>query len=87
MKPLTSKSAVPARCFVVIASLLWLAWLSSAAYAEAARFSEATATAEKAIQDEEAAGETRFAAMNRQFLQLYQENKPFHEQPAGDSNP
>jgi hypothetical protein len=36
MKPLTRKSAVPARSFVVIASLLWLTWLSGAAHAEAA---------------------------------------------------
>lgn len=59
----------------------------AAAYAEAGRFPEATATAEKAIQDEEAAGETRFASMNRQFLQLYQEGKPFHEQPSNQTNP
>ncbi len=53
----------------------------AAAYAEAGRFSDAVATAEKAVEDETAAGEERFAAMNRQLLNLYRAGQPFHEPP------
>jgi Flp pilus assembly protein TadD len=58
----------------------------AAAYAEAGRFPEAIATAEKAVEMETAAGETRFAAINRQLLRLYRAGKPFHEPPPGDPN-
>jgi tetratricopeptide (TPR) repeat protein len=50
----------------------------AAAYAEAGRFPEAVATAEKAVRDETAAGETRFADLNRQLLTLYRAGKPWH---------
>jgi Flp pilus assembly protein TadD len=53
----------------------------AAAYAEAGRFSEAVATAEKAVEDETATGETRFAALNQQLLGLYRKGRPFHEPP------
>jgi tetratricopeptide (TPR) repeat protein len=53
----------------------------AAAYAEAGRFSEAVATAEKAVADETAAGDARFAAINQQLLGLYREGRPFHEPP------
>ncbi len=43
----------------------------AAAYAEAGRFPEAVATAEKAVREETASGETRFADLNRQLLTLY----------------
>jgi Flp pilus assembly protein TadD len=54
----------------------------AAAYAEAGRFPEAIRTAETAIQMQDAAGETRFAALNRQLLTLYRAGKPWHEKPA-----
>jgi Flp pilus assembly protein TadD len=53
----------------------------AAAFAEAGRFSDAVATAEKAVRDETAAGETRFAAINRQLLEFYRAGRPFHEPP------
>jgi Flp pilus assembly protein TadD len=52
----------------------------AATYAEAGRFPEAIRTAENAIQMQDAAGETRFAQLNRQFLTLYRAGKPWHEQ-------
>ena len=51
----------------------------AAAYAEAGRFPEAIATAEKAIQDENSAGETRFSELNQRLLTLYRAGQPFHE--------
>jgi tetratricopeptide (TPR) repeat protein len=59
----------------------------AAAYAEAGRFPEAVATAEKAVRDETAAGETGFADMNRQLLTLYRAGKPWHGTVAKPSNP
>jgi Tfp pilus assembly protein PilF len=59
----------------------------AAAYAEAGRFSEAIATAEDAVATEENTGQPRFAAMNRQLLQLYRQGQPFHERPANADNP
>ncbi len=50
----------------------------AAAYAEAGRFSEAVATAEKAVRNESAEGETRFADLNRQLLIVYRAGKPWH---------
>ncbi len=50
----------------------------AAAYAEAGRFPEAVATAEKAVREETAAGETRFAELNRQLLTVYRSGKPWH---------
>jgi tetratricopeptide (TPR) repeat protein len=59
----------------------------AAAYAEAGRFKEAVATAEKAVETETAAGETRFAALNTQLLAYYRAGQPFHEPPPRKSNP
>jgi Flp pilus assembly protein TadD len=59
----------------------------AAAYAEAGRFKEAVATAEKAVETETAAGETRFAELNTQLLTLYRAGQPFHEPPPRKSNP
>jgi Flp pilus assembly protein TadD len=59
----------------------------AAAYAEAGRFKEAVATAEKAVATETAAGETRFAELNTQLLTLYRAGQPFHEPPPRKSNP
>jgi Flp pilus assembly protein TadD len=58
----------------------------AAAYAESGRFPEAVATAEKAVEMETAAGETRLAAINRQLLRFYRAGKPFHEPPPSDGN-
>jgi tetratricopeptide (TPR) repeat protein len=53
----------------------------AAAYAEAGHFQEAVATAEKAVEAETAAGQTRFAALNTQLLAFYRAGKPWHEPP------
>jgi spermidine synthase len=50
----------------------------AAAYAEAGRFGEAVATAEKAVREETAAGETGFAERNRQLLTLYRAGQAWH---------
>jgi len=50
----------------------------AAAYAETGRFPEAVATAEKAVREETAAGETGFADLNRRLLTLYRAGKPWH---------
>ncbi len=49
------------------------------AYAEAGRFPEAVATAEKAEQLATRAGLTAVAAKTRQLLELYRAGKPYHE--------
>ncbi len=59
----------------------------AAAYAEAGRFKDAIATAEKAVAAETAAGETAFANMNAQLLARYRAGLPFHEPPPRKSNP
>jgi tetratricopeptide (TPR) repeat protein len=59
----------------------------AAAYAEAGRFKEAVATAEKAVETETAAGQTRFAALNTQLLAFYRAGQPWHEPPPRDRNP
>ena len=59
----------------------------AAAYAEAGKFKEAVATAEKAVETETAAGETRFAALNTQLLTFYRAGRPFHEPPLRQKNP
>lgn len=54
----------------------------AAAYAEAGRFADATATAEKAIATAEQAGQEQIANRNRELLALYRSGKPFHEKQA-----
>lgn len=54
----------------------------AAAYAEAGRFPEAIATAEKAIHLATEAGNMQFAAANQQLLFLYRAGKPYHENAA-----
>ena len=51
----------------------------AAAYAEAGRFPEAVATAQKAIDLAAAADNQQFAAINRQLLRLYSAGRPYHE--------
>lgn len=50
----------------------------AAAYAEAARFEDAIATATQAIELARASGNTRFAQMNAQLLRLYRAGKAYH---------
>jgi tetratricopeptide (TPR) repeat protein len=59
----------------------------AAAYAEAGRFADAIATAEKAVEEETAAGETRFAEINRQLLKSYRAGKAWHGTMAKRANP
>lgn len=58
----------------------------AAAYAEAGRFPEAVATAERAVKMQTASGDTRMADMNNQLLILYRSGKPYHASPAGDGS-
>jgi protein O-mannosyl-transferase len=58
----------------------------AAAYAEAGRFADAVATSQRAIDLATAAGDARFAAMNRRLLELYRAGRPYHE-PAASSLP
>jgi tetratricopeptide (TPR) repeat protein len=53
----------------------------AAAYAEAGRFQDAVATAEKALALATAAGQKEVAEKNRQLLELYRSAKPYHEPP------
>ena len=53
----------------------------AAAYAEAGRFSEAVATAQKACELASIFKEDDLLAKNRQLLELYRASKPYH-QPA-----
>lgn len=53
----------------------------AAAYAEAGRFDQAIATAEKAANLAAATGNSRLAAINTQLVQLYRAGKPYHENP------
>jgi len=59
----------------------------AAAYAEAGRFPEAVDTAKRAIGMQNANGETQFAAMSSQLLQLYSVGRPFHTSPAPGQGP
>ena len=58
----------------------------AAAYAEAGRFPEAVDTAKRAIDLQNANGETQYAAMTGQLLQLYSAGMPFHAPPAPGQN-
>jgi Flp pilus assembly protein TadD len=51
----------------------------AAAYAEAGRFPEAVAAAQKASELATAAGDQRFAAIIQPLLRLYRAGKPYHE--------
>jgi Flp pilus assembly protein TadD len=51
----------------------------AAAYAEAGKFKEAIATAERAKALATAAGQDQVAAKNEQLLQLYRQGKPYHD--------
>ena len=50
-----------------------------AAYAEAGRFTDATAAAGQAIELARATGNVEFARINQQLLRLYQSGKPYHQ--------
>lgn len=51
----------------------------AAAYAEAGRFADAVATAQRAIELATAAGQNQIAARNAELLELYRAGKPYHE--------
>ncbi len=53
----------------------------AAAYAEAGRFPEAMATAQKAHDLAQAAGETELAATNLKLLELYRQGRPYRADP------
>jgi hypothetical protein len=55
-----------------------------AAYAEAGRFEEAIATAERACKMAEAAGEKDLLKFNQRLLGFYHARQPFHEQPSSE---
>jgi len=57
----------------------WFVATLAAAYAEAGRFPEAVATAEKAEQLAANTGQAAVAAKDRQMLGLYRAGKPYHE--------
>jgi len=59
----------------------------AAAYAEAGRFSDAVATADKAASLAAAAGNSRFATINTQLMQLYRSGKPYHEKASASRKP
>ena len=59
----------------------------AAAYAEAGRFPEAVATAEKAIALATQAGDQALLARNRQLLELYGAGQPYHEPAAPAQSP
>jgi Flp pilus assembly protein TadD len=54
----------------------------AAAYAEAGRFSNAVATAERACALAAASGNAVLLARNQQLRELYRNNQPFHDTPA-----
>ena len=54
----------------------------AAAYAEAGRFDEAVATAQKACALAEAAGENELLQKNRELLELYRAHRPYRDVPA-----
>ena len=51
----------------------------AAAYAEAGRFDEAIATAQKACELAARNGEANLLQKNQQLLELYQNHQPYHE--------
>ena len=53
----------------------------AAAYAEARRFTEAVAMAQKAIELAQAGGDAQFAAANAQLRKLYRAGRPYHMPP------
>jgi Flp pilus assembly protein TadD len=54
----------------------------AAAYAETGRFQEAIAMGELSVRLSSAAGDSQYAAANRQLLMFYRAGKPWHEPPA-----
>ena len=57
----------------------WFVGTLAAAYAEAGRFADAVAAAEKAVKLATDAGLTAVAVENRKLLELYRAGKPYHE--------
>jgi Flp pilus assembly protein TadD len=59
----------------------------AAAYAEAGRFTEAVATAQKAVDAARAGGNAQLAGMGEQLLNLFRAGKPYHEPAAPAARP
>ena len=59
----------------------------AAAYAEAGRYSEAVATARRALQLQNSTGDFQQAAVNQQLLASYQAGQPYHENGPDDAEP
>jgi tetratricopeptide (TPR) repeat protein len=59
----------------------------AAAYAEAGRFADAIATAERGAEIATAAGNMQYASINRQLLELYRAGKAYHEKPPATRQP
>ena len=59
----------------------------AAAYAEAGRFDQAIAAAQRAIQSANATGQTALASRNAELLELYRSGKPFREAAATNPQP
>ena len=53
----------------------------AAAYAEAGRFDEAIATAQRACTLAEKSGEPELLKRNQELLELYRAHQPYHEAP------
>jgi hypothetical protein len=53
----------------------------AAAYAEAGRFDEAMATAQKACALAEKSGDQELLKRNQELLELYRARQPYHEIP------
>lgn len=71
--------AKQACCLTDFKQSLFISTLA-AAYAEAGRFPQAIGTAKRALRLQTIAGETQFAALNRQLLEQYLAGKAFHDQ-------
>jgi len=59
----------------------------AAAYAEAGRFDDATAAAQKACVLAGQRGETNLLTRNQELLALYQKHQPYHEPGSAPANP
>ncbi len=59
----------------------------AAACAEAGRFEEAIAAAQKARDLAQASGQNELAQKNEALLKLYQSRRPYHEPPEASPNP
>jgi tetratricopeptide (TPR) repeat protein len=59
----------------------------AAAYAEAGRYQEAVATGRTTVKLAQASGDARLTYVGNQLLNLYQDNKPYHEPLIAKASP